>query len=89
VRDIGPSRAPDTRVGDREPITDSGRVMWGLEPAVDYNSAPDIERVDPGVAEYGIGLLDGVEFPGDVEVFQHRRPKILVGHSFGHACHDI
>jgi hypothetical protein len=40
--DNGPSRAPDIRVGDREPITDGGRVMWGLERVVDYNSSPDM-----------------------------------------------
>jgi hypothetical protein len=39
--DIGPYRAPDNRVGDREPITDGGRVMCGLERAVDYNSSPE------------------------------------------------
>jgi hypothetical protein len=40
----GPYRAPGIRVGDREPITHGGRVMWGLERAADYNSAPVIGR---------------------------------------------
>jgi hypothetical protein len=38
----GPSRAPGNRVGDREPITDDGRVMWGLERAVGYNTSHDM-----------------------------------------------
>jgi hypothetical protein len=44
VPDIGPSRAPGNRVGDRDPITDGGRVMCGLERAVDYNSSPVLPR---------------------------------------------
>jgi hypothetical protein len=39
-----PNRAPDNRVGDREPITDGGRVMWGPERVVDFNSAPAMQR---------------------------------------------
>jgi hypothetical protein len=41
---FGPYRAPDNRLGDRDPITDGGRVMCGLERAVDYNSSPVIGR---------------------------------------------
>jgi hypothetical protein len=36
----GPYRAPDIRLGDRQPTTDGGRVMCGPERAVDYNSSP-------------------------------------------------
>jgi hypothetical protein len=32
---FGPYRAPDNHVGDGQPVTDGGRVMWGLERAVD------------------------------------------------------
>jgi hypothetical protein len=42
----GPSGAPDNRVGGREPITDGGRVMWGLEGAADYNSSSVMWRGD-------------------------------------------
>jgi hypothetical protein len=44
----GPSRAPGIRLGDREPITDGGRVMWGLEQAVGYNSSPEMRRGETG-----------------------------------------
>jgi hypothetical protein len=43
--DNGPYRALDIRVEGREPITDGGRVMWGLERAVDYDSSPEVQRV--------------------------------------------
>ena len=43
----GPYRAPGIRFGDREPITDGGRVMCGPERAVDYNSSPVIGRDTP------------------------------------------
>jgi hypothetical protein len=43
--DNGPYRAHDNRVEGREPITDGGRVMWGLERAVDYDSSPEVQRV--------------------------------------------
>jgi hypothetical protein len=45
----GPFRAPGIRVGDREPITDGGRVMWGLERTVDYNSSPVTEWIPGGI----------------------------------------
>ena len=38
------THSPIIASGDREPITDGGRVMWGLERAVDYNSSPDMWR---------------------------------------------
>jgi hypothetical protein len=44
AQQCGPYRAPGIRVGDREPITDGGRVMWGLERAVGYNTSPEVER---------------------------------------------
>jgi hypothetical protein len=40
----GPTAAPDNRVGDEQPTTDGGRVMWVLERAADYNSSPVIGR---------------------------------------------
>jgi hypothetical protein len=42
--DFGPYRAPGICVGDREPVTDGGRVMWGLERVVDYNTSPVVQR---------------------------------------------
>ena len=57
----GPYRAPGIRVGDREPITDGGRVMWGLEWAVDYNSSPDIGHAGPSRQWLLMTLLVSVE----------------------------
>jgi hypothetical protein len=54
--DNGPYRALDIRVEGREPITDGGRVMWGLERAVDYNSSPVMRR---GPGRFGSRLSSG------------------------------
>jgi hypothetical protein len=44
VLHFGPYRALGNRVEDGRPITDSGRVMFSPERAVDYNSSPVMRR---------------------------------------------
>jgi hypothetical protein len=62
--DFGPYRAPDKRVRDREPITDGGRVMWGHEREVGYNSSPS----DCLMTAYGAALPLGEHCASHVAV---------------------